>query len=82
MATLEVVERIIKALGLAQPEADALKAAAGFLPEAAMLCRYPIVSQLDSAIADAPDDLQHDALEIVRALLAMVAKRTERAHTP
>lgn len=80
MPTVDAVERFTRALELSEREADQLRAAAGFLPSGAMLCRYPLVSQLDSAIADAPDHVRTNALDIVRALVAFI-RQPERAKT-
>lgn len=81
MPTVDAGERLSKALGLRKQEADTRKAAAGFLPDGSGICRYPLVSQLDSAIAGAPDHVRANARDSVSALVAFI-NQPERAQRP
>lgn len=71
----DTLERIIKALGLSQPEAEALRMAAGYMPaDRSTLYRTPLVGKLDEALAIAPDELQLWAQETIRAMLGYLER--------
>jgi|SRR6478735_4848108 len=74
----ETLERITKALGLSQPEAEAIRMAAGYMPvDRSTFYLLPIVGSLDSAISTAPREQQLWAVETIKAMLGHLERAKE-----
>ena len=85
MPTREAVERLARALGLAQAEEDALLAGAGFLPRdvASLLSDEPVIGEvLDLLQNDAVPLEYRDNMRQVLRLLAEQARFALRGRAP
>lgn len=68
--TLDAVERLAKALGLAEPEAEALRMAAGFMPsQPERIYRNETVGRLDLVLANASPELCQWAEQTIEAMI-------------
>jgi transcriptional regulator with XRE-family HTH domain len=79
MPTRDAVERLARALGLAQSEADALLAAAGFLPRdvASLLSDEPVIGEVLDLLQD--DAVPLEYRDNMRQVLRLLAEQTRLA---
>jgi transcriptional regulator with XRE-family HTH domain len=79
MPTREAVERLARALGLAQTESDALLAAAGFLPRdvASLLSDEPVIGEVLDLLQD--DAVPAEYRDNMRQVLHLLAEQTRLA---